>query len=420
MSVYLDKLRTKYDGLRTSIEGLQTRAADENRDLTEDELRSVTEQADEAKKLAAQITDLTEIEVRNRKVAEMAGQIGENTETRTSSTTAKNRDPGHYTRNSKHSFFGDFARAERNEPEAKRRIEEHTRALATTTEGPGLIPPVWMTEEYATISRQGRAIANACRRIALSNASPITLPRQTASTVTAVQSAENAATSWTNGYDSAVTTITPETVVGGQEVSRQFLDAADPSIDQLIWTDLIGAYNAALETRLGNVLIANGTALAATEALFGTMTTEGTNGPDLVVDAATAVATGIFEFPDLVAMTHQRYGEFLKLKDTTGRPVIGGEAGQSMNVVGVGDVTTRGVIHGLGVVVSQGMAGAGADPDEFAVYKASDLLLFESPILQFSYEQPKGPETIRLGVWAYVAAALKRTGAAKRVNVTAV
>src|SRR5262245_7251826 len=99
---------------------MQQRAVEAKRDLTEDELRSVKEQSAKAQGLFTQIQDLTEIELRNSKVSQMAAQVqaaitgsdgsGPNIEpdiglransgatgtTKLGGATTQARDPGHY------------------------------------------------------------------------------------------------------------------------------------------------------------------------------------------------------------------------------------------------------------------------------------------------------------------------------------
>jgi hypothetical protein len=131
------------------MEGLQTRAANEGRDLTEDELRSVKDQSETAKNLATQIEDLTEVENRNRKVAEMATAAEPTEQNRALGITAQERDPGHYRKNGEHSFFGDLHRAKTlGDERAEGRLVEHNRALSTGSQGVGIVPPKWMTDEF--------------------------------------------------------------------------------------------------------------------------------------------------------------------------------------------------------------------------------------------------------------------------------
>lgn len=425
MNPYLKRLREQYDAIRTNIEGLQTRAADGNRDLTEDELRSVTEQGETAKTLAKQIEDLTEIETRSAKVAELAASLpaesNGSTERRTSSTTAQDRDPGHYRSEKdggKNSFFGDLYHSKTNgDEQAATRLREHTRALTTGAQGPGIVPPKWLTDEFELLARQGRGLANAVRNIPLGDdPRPITLPKQITGTdaVVAEQASENTAVGGADAWDSDVDTVTPKPTAGKQTVSRQMVDMSSPAIDQLIYGDLIAVYNDKVETKVGAAVLAGGVALTAlaNEAAFST------GAHDSVVDLAIAVR-GARKLPaDILAMTVNRYGKFLKLKDTTGRPLIPMDSAGPMNVIGAGSVAVDGRIDGLGVIATDGM-GAGGYPDTYAAVRASDVVLFESNMLRFRFEEVAGPESIVLGIWGYTAVIVRQgTKPIRRIAVT--
>lgn len=431
MNPYLKRLRDQYESLRSSIEGLQTRAADEGRDLTDDELRSVTEQADKAKTLATQIEDLTEVETRNRKVAELAAKVegGDGQEAQTRATAlgikAKDRDPGHYRSEKdggRHSFFGDLYRSRSNHDDAAaRRLVEHQRALDTPTEGVGIVPPKWLTDEFELIARQGRRLANAVRNIPLGDdPRPITLPRQTAGTdaVVAEQAAENNAVLGTDAWDSDVDVVTPKPTAGKQTVSRQMVDMSTPAIDMLIYGDLLDVYDDKLEAKVGAALIAAAGAAVttfATEAAFGAAGA----APNSVIDAAVAVRNARKRPADVLAMNVTRYGKFLKLRDPDGRPLIPNPGtGQAVNVAGVGSVSVDGIIEGLAVIASDGIPTA--YPESYVAFRASDSVLFESNMLRFRFEEQAGPESIVLGIWGYTAFIVRQAGkSAKRVQVTA-
>lgn len=432
MNPYLQNLRDKYDGLRTGIEGLQTRAADENRDLTEDELRSVSEQAEQAKRLAAQIEDLTEIETRNRKVAELAANVASGTDTdetrstRVGTAKAQDRDPGHYTRSSAHSFFSDMYRARTGDEGASRRLAEHNRALTTGSQGPGVVPPHWLTQEFETLARQGRRVASAVRQVPLGDdPRPLTLPKQTAGvdSVVAEQSSENTHPSETDAWDSDVTTVTPKPTAGIQVVSRQMLDMSNPAIDQLIYGDLLAAYNQKIEAKVVAAMTTSaGTAVTAyaTEAAWTTAITNASGDVPVVddlVDLAIAVRNARKLPADVLVLSVLRYGDLLKLKDSTGRPLMPLESAGPMNVIGTGSVAVDGRFHGLGVIATDGITQY---PESILAARASDTLLFESAVTRFRFEEVAGPESVKLGIWAYSAVHVKYAGASvKRNQITA-
>lgn len=425
---YLTSLLERYDALRNGIEGLTSRAATEGRELTETEHRSVTDQGALGVTLKAQIDELSAIEANHRAVDTLAAQLeapAENVQSRGAvhlGTSAIDRDPGHYRRDGNRSFFGDmFAARSLQDDSARTRLIEHNRSLAMATEGPGVIPPVWMASEFVELARQQRRVASAVRNLPLANAAPITMPRQSAAAGTNAVVTEGSATSFTDGYDTAVDTVSPVAISGGQKVSRQMLDSANPAIDALIWSDLVADYNTLVEARVVSTMVtAAGSAVAtyATEAAWttGLDPAEATYVGDAILDTAIAVRNARKLPADILVASVTRYGSLLKIKDATGRPLIPGDSGGTVNVIGSGSVEIDGRVQGLGVLASDGVTQY---PESILVARASDTLLWESPVLKFNYEQPDGPGVIRLGVWAYVAAYVKHSGkSVKRIAVT--
>lgn len=446
MNPYLKALQDKYDQLRASIQGLQTRAVEESRDLTEDELRSAREMGEQAKTLAGQIEDLTEIETRNRRVADLAASLlpesggasdgtnrdsdqgGQGDQTRGArlgGATTRPRDPGHYTRGSDNSFFGDMYRSRVFSDEvASGRLLEHQRALSTGGQGAGVVPPNWLTSEYETLARQGRAAANAVRPIPLGDdPRPLTLPKQTTGTdaVVAEQASENTSVDGTDAYDSDVDTVAPKPTAGKQIVSRQMLDMSSPAIDMLIYGDLISVYNSKVEAKVCAAIMAAGpAALAAQENGSGTTTpidlNDDTHFANVTIDAAIDVLSARKLPASVALMNVGRWGKFKKLRDSAGRPLIPSSAtGQAVNVAGVGSVATNGIYEDLAIIASDGVQNAAT----YAVLRPDDVLLFESNMLRFRFEEQAGPESIVLGIWGYTATLVRQGGKGiQRVTVS--
>lgn len=448
MNPYLLALRAKYDALRKSIDGLQTRAATDKRDLTAQEKQLIESQGEEGKTLLSEIETLTEIEVRNAKHAEFAAQVAAATQaagpdvaptTGTGGTdntidglekvggaSAIDRDPGHYLRSGKHSFFADIYKAKEGDEAAKTRLGQHqthqlrAAGLTTGANGPGTVAPKWLTDEFAEIARQGRALANVVRNIPLGDdPRPMTLPKQTAGTDSVVleQTNENDAVAETDAWDSDVDTVTPKPTSGAQKVSRQMLDMSSPAIDSLIYADLLAAYNLKVEKKVAAAITAaglTGSALAGEEG--STPVTDPNHYARMAVRAATAVRQNRKLAANIFAMSVGRHGEFIDLRDTTGRPLVPDESvGAGMNILGVGSVNVDGRYRTLGMVATEGMLSDA----QFAAIRSSDVLLFESNLLRFRYEEIYGPQAVKLGIWAYTAV-LVRYGSApvKIVNVT--
>lgn len=444
-NAYLAKLRQDYDTLKNSIKALQDTAITEARDLTETEMTSVRGMSTQMDGLRTQITDLTDIEVRDQEVQAQAARImtdadrsavdgrggpeftrvggqGERSGAGSLART-QDRDPGHYVRSGAHSFFGDLHRSRSGDEDAARRLVEHNRALSTGTgnAGAGVVPPKWLSEEFELLARQGRALASAVRNIGLGgDPRPITLPKQLTGTDAEIveQSAENGATEDDDAWTSDVDTVTPKPTTGIQIVSRQMLDMSNPAVDALIYGDMIASYNLKIEKKVGAAMVtAAGTAVTtfATNAAFST----GAAAYDAVVDTAIAVRNARKLPGDLIAMGVVRYGEFLKLKDADSRPLIPEGSMGPMNAIGVGTVQVDGRVGGLGIIATDGVS-TGSFPESILVARAADTILFESDVLRFRYEEPLGPESVKLGIWGYSAVIVRQaTKSVKRIVVTA-
>lgn len=437
---YLVRLREQHDALRASIEGLQTRAAEGNRDLSEEELRSVTEQATQLAGLTDQIESLTNVEVRSRRVGELAasldaggqgeGQGGEpqnlgGDQQNRSRTTTRDRDPGHYRSvadGGAHSFFGDHFRAVKSgDQEARRRLDEHMRAVTQASGGTGIVPPKWMLDEYQALARQTRIVADLVRHIPLGqDPRPLILSKQTGGTDANVttQTAEGANNAgWgTDRYTSDVDTLTPVFKAAYQDVSRQLLDASTPAVDSLIFGDLRSAWDAVVETLTCAAILTGGTAAGTTfanEAGFKTAAA----GIDAVIDAQTAVAGDQRGPADLAVMNYRRFGGFRKMKDGNNRPLMPVSRYGPQNANGSLDNRLVGDIEGVDAVASSGVPTTYAE--KYAVLRRHAVILAESETVDFTYEQAGGPAFVRMGLWGYVGTLVRNPGSISIQTVTA-
>lgn len=460
-SAYLTRLREQYEQIRGEVEGMTNLAVAENRDLTEAELATVTQQSARAATLAGQIESLTAFEARAAAVAAhqspgpppegaggasphappaagnpVDGAAGVDDATRgaqplgtdgqrTSSTTTQDRDPGHYRKAGAHSFFADMVRAKEGDDTAATRLAEHQRALSTGVAGAGLVPPKWLTDEFESLARQGRIVSAGVRRIDLAgDPRPMTLPRQTAGTdaVVAEQATENTHPAETDAYATAVDTVVPKPTSGIQVVSRQMIDMASPAADQLIYGDMLAVYNRKVEDKVTAALVtAAGAAVTtfATEAAFGA--TNGSAAADAVIDAAFAVWNARKLPATAIAMRVSRWGRFNKFRDTTGRKIYPTSDAGPMNVDGVGSVQAAGNVEGLPVLPTDGLGIGGASyPENILVYRASDTILFEGDVQRFRFEEVAGPESVKLGIWAYTAVIVRQAAnSVRRIVITA-
>lgn len=458
---YLTRLREQHREARSTVDGLMKVAAGEGRDLTEAEFATVTEMGERASKLADQIEVLEAHEARAAAVAANApkpeatrandadanappaeqraeGQAEADDATRagqplgartTSSTTAHDRDPGHYRSvkdGGERSFFGDlYAAGANRDNDAHQRLMEHqraalsTRALTSTGSASGIVAPKWLMDEFITLPRQGRVVANRVRNIPLgADPRPITLPKQTAGTedVVAEQAAEGDAWLETDEYDTDVDTVAFKPTTGSQIVTRQSMDMADPAIDQLIFADLAGVYDDKIEAKVCAAIAA---AAGAAVTTFGTEALWKADLGDSIVDVATAVRRARKRRADLLAMSIERHARYRKLRDSENRRLVVPSAHSPQNVQGNASHTDDGELEGISIAASDGWAVL-TYPDNVYAVSSQDVILWEGNMLRFRFEEVAGPEKIKLGIWAYTGVLVRRQGqSVKKLTITA-
>ncbi|MDN5918206.1 MAG: phage major capsid protein [Pseudonocardia sp.] len=446
---HLAALIARYNAERDAVTEIQTRAAadgESGRDLTADEASTVENHVRAATALAGQIEAVHAQELRNQQGAAAAAAVqsgeqvrgtgadeGTSTETRgesvagdqggagTSSTTTRPRDPGHYTKASG-SFFGDLVRSREGDEDARKRLDEHNRALSTTVSGAGITPPKWLTDEYESLARQGRMVSAAVRQVPLGDdPRPMTLPRQTTGTdtVLAEQATENTHPSEVNAFATTVDTVIPKPISGIQVVSRQMLDSSQPAVDALIYGDMLAVYNRQIEDKVTAAMVAAaGTPVNTQPSLDANFAA--TVAADAIIDAAFAVWNARKLPATIVAMRVSRWGKFNKYRDTAGRKLYPTSDAGPQNVDGVGSVVAAGNVEGLPVIPTDGLGLGGATyPESILVARASDIILFEGNMLRFRYEEVAGPESVKLGVWAYSAVTVRQAAnSVRRVTLT--
>jgi len=435
-NVYLKSLREQYDGLKKSIEGLQVRAAEAKRDLTNEELRSVIEQGEKAKALFTQIEDLSEIELRNAKVASMSAKVtaaiaagrtqpdgdpgDDNTGTGTDDGTrsvklggakTKDRDPGFYTRSTQHSFIGDQYRATKlGDTAASERLTRHTNAMkddvhlrdvlgaGASTFGAGLVPPVWLAEQFAPVLHRKLRVASQLRQVPWAGPFPWSIPIAGTVALTSTITEGVNSTETDPGY--FILTVTPGTIMGYSEVSRQMLEASNPAVDSVIWGDLTGDFLDRCEAAVITALEAQTSVNLATV----TDNTVVTGMRNVVLDGIAAVSDNSGGDADVFVSKNSKWVSYLKLTDTTNRPLIEAQRYAPMNAIGLQQPgqqfasPIQGSLESLAVVTSPTVGTTRG-----FVINSQELLYQNSPPMQFSFEQPAGPALIRVGVWGYVA-----------------
>lgn len=415
MSTYLADLTAKRDAALDAGKAIVEAATKETRDLSDDEFTTIKAHKADAEKRDAQIAEIEALEQRAEKAAEQRKRFVPETPV----IEAGEAEPV-YRRNGEHSFIRDMFAAREGDSDARERLyrnnaegmdrERRDGTTGATSMG-SFIPPVWLVNEVAERARVGRVLAPFLRDGGFPTTNSITIPRITTGSAVAGQAGDNAAVTETDIVTAQLTRSTV-TIAGQQDVSQQSLDLSPFGVDQIIFADLRGAYEAELDRQ---ILRGSGTnELLGLNQVAGinavTYTDASPTVPELypkVADAIQQIHASRFAAAELISMAPRRWGWLLASLDTTNRPLVVPSAGQNA-VARFGGVLAQsivGEIQGVPVVVTGSHAtnlGAGTNEDQIVVFRSSDVVLMESPIRTRIHEQTlNGNLTVRLQLFAY-------------------
>lgn len=329
------------------------------------------------------------------------------------------------------SFFTDMYRQQMGmaSPETQARLQAHSgemadarteRAVATGGLG-GLVPPQYLVDLAAPIARAGRVTADIVRHLPLpAEGMSIIVPRQTTGATTAVQANQNTNVSST---DIAVTDLTVPivTIAGQQDVSRQSLERG-AGVDELIFADIVAAYNVNLDAQVlagtgsgGQMLGILNTAGTTQMAAFAAAAAADTFWKKLA-GAIVAVQTGRFLAPTGIVMHPRRWGWLTSLVDSANRPLVVPNQNGPSNAQGhynepldTNASAPVGWMQGVPVYTDANLpTSVGTGPeDQVVVARLEDLLLWEENggvPRELRFEQTLGNQlTVKLVAYGYAA-----------------
>jgi Phage capsid family len=167
-------------------------------------------------------------------------------------------EPLTYTPDSPHSFFRDLVQ-QHQDRDAAARIRRHqeemeSRDVAGTSGGgaAGVMPPTWLSDEYAPLMRAPRPFADLVPKFPMPPAGvdTVKVPQLSGGATVAVQTTENSAASKTDITSAPLTGNRVVTIAGTEDVSTQSLLRSVPGLDEIIYEDLLAAYNEKISFQL--------------------------------------------------------------------------------------------------------------------------------------------------------------------------
>ena len=426
-NAFLDSLREKRESKTELMQTIIDRAAQEARDVSEVELANIEALNLEVKKLDERIEQISDIELRNAKAADLAAKVDANkpVEKRTESIKVTN-EPLTYSERSNNSFLVDAVRDHfGTDAEASDRIRRHQQEMryeyraTSTSDFSGLVVPQYLVDLYAPKLRAGRPFADASRKHALpGQGMSVVLSLIGTGTSVAAQTSQNTAAVSTDPQDSSLT-VNVNTVAGQNSVSKQAL-LRGYNIESIILQDLIRAYHTKLDDLILNGTGSNGQPLGIQGMTTGILVTyTATTGTvagvfPKIADAIQQIQSQVYASPNAVIMHPRRLGFFLSGLDSQNRPLVVPTAYNPTNAMGTGENypnygnNSGYSILGLPIITDANItttAGTGTNQDTIHVVDLNESHLFEEAgnPTYVTFEEPNGKVALNIVLYGFFA-----------------
>jgi HK97 family phage major capsid protein len=239
MGRYLDRLHEEFDTITAGIDEIVNRAADENRDVSDDENAVIEREETRRGELSTAIEHYSAIEERGNKVAVLRGRVASApTVTRTAPDG-----PPEFDWAKEFPSVGDYAIAVhramvRKDPDAMAKIERAT-AHQTTADNPGLIPRPILGPVINTISSTRPFVSSITNRPL--PAGKFDRPVITQHVAVDKQAAEKDLTA-SQKMTVGTLPVTAATYAGHLNISRQDIKWTSPAILSLVYDDFAAVY----------------------------------------------------------------------------------------------------------------------------------------------------------------------------------
>jgi hypothetical protein len=417
------KLKEQRDGLATEVE--TTLAAE---DVTAEALADASAKTEEISALDERIATAEAVEARSAAITESRKE----SKVATFGGATITREAMTYDRDGRNSFVRDMIGAQlRNDSNSWDRLRRHQQEVAvetrdinrTDTSGGDFVPPIYLTNEYADFARAARVTADLMTNMALpAGTDSINVPAITTGSLTAFQTADNAATT-TRDLVTSTVTAPVRSISGYENVSIQLVEQSPLAggLDRMVFGDLLKDYALQLNTAvIGANDGTSGTINGALNAFTSINTTwtettpSAVNGLASIAKAISKVVTNRYQDVEAIVMHPSTWYWLMASVDGQSRPLVVPAAAGPFNANGV--VSNPGAakglvgsIHGVPVYVDATITksyGAGTNQAPIFVGKFSDSYLFESGVkTRVLPDVLSANLTVRFQVYGYAALA---------------
>ena len=288
-----------------------------------------------------------------------------------------------------------------------RLIASQVRAMTGAAGSGGeFAPPLWLIDEFVPLARAARVTADLVNKKELpSGVSSVNLPKVNTGTTVAAQTPVNTAASLTDLTTTSVSSGIV-TIAGQAVLPLQLLAQSGINIDDVVLADLAADYAMKLDRQVLNGTGTGGTLRGLVSGAGVGATTYTTATPKVVdgttaansfynklISASMSILTSRYQPATACVMHPNRWGWMLEALDSSQRPLIV-PSGPSFNGVGVaGDIIAQGqageILGNLPIYLDPNIIvndGAGINQDQVFIMRASDVYLWETPLVSASFD----------------------------------
>lgn len=264
------------------------------------------------------------------------------------------------------------------------------------------------TQDDVGVPISGGSIPADAKIVKVTNATTVTVSKPAGATATAVSLTisrggvgdHSEGTSHVAEGDLAIgdVTINPGAVSGAYRLSRELIDASNPALDSVALRAMVRDYRFKTEAKVVAALVAaSGTAVPALNTVME-VRAELNSFYDVMDEPAS-----------FVAMSTSYYTTLLADVDSTGRPHLASIS--PLNAVGEASPGWTGAhVDGVELVKSGRIAA-----DTGFIVKSDDVLVGESAVQTFRYDEVEGPGVVKLALFSYFAAKVLRNSSVRQI-----
>lgn len=306
-------------------------------------------------------------------------------------------------------FDGDHAASERVQRFNSRWVEQDaaqvgvlTAAVETRTTAPNFINNGYKPEMLVEVIDKGRPLTSRIGTVGLTDATPFRLPVEGEMTGGVGDHTEGTAHVAEGDLAVGDVTVTPGAISGAFRLSREAVDATNPALDRIALNAMLRGYRYASEGKVAAALAASDGVATVSINTVQKLRVEINNYYDLML-----------QDPSGVAAHPGFYSALLADVDTTGRPMLASV--NPMNAAAAPRAGHTGAdVDGVEVFKAYSVSA-----NDAFLYRAEDILIGESSVQTFRFEEVEGPGVIKLALWAYFVAKVTRAGSVVKITSAA-